>query len=139
LQNAALFASPDGQRPHSPSFELRPAPNAGQLTPEQWNESYNTMMQFLQSMNGQSTKGDSAEVAMFPSSVAVANNPLATSSSLSSTDSSQQLPAPLSTQQFLGLVDWDASMQCFQDTFDLFPSNASFTVAEPGEDVLGQI
>lgn len=90
----------------SPAFDLLPAPDAQNASAEQWSDSYQALMQFVESMNARNgPNGTGIRPSM---------DPLGSSDTgqFAASDSNGQ------TQRFLDLVDWDASMQLFQDSYD---------------------
>lgn len=90
----------------SPAFDLLPAPDARNASAEQWSDSYQALMQFVESMNARTgSNGTGTRPLMDP---------------LDSSDTGQFAASDSNgqTQRFLDLVDWDASMQMFQDSYD---------------------
>ncbi|KAI5369813.1 hypothetical protein Slin15195_G006910 [Septoria linicola] len=102
-----------------PPFELRPAPDAANYTTEQWNDSYQAMMQFMNSM---ATKS-SGDLLTAPTT--------SMSDQLQGSHNAPVVGHP--HQQILDLVDWESSMAFFQNSVDpnilgpLYPAATSGT------------
>lgn len=114
----APIISSDESWSGGPAFELRPAPATANASIDQLSDPYQAMVQFLQSMNGAGM--NSTGNMVIPSSTAESSQS-AGAWAPSAGDLPQQNSTQLSTQQLMDLIDWDASMQFFQNPSDSSP------------------